>query len=403
MAHELQKTVDGSGCEHVEHPASPAKDSTDNSMNDGPPLPEGYFYSKEFLGSVSAACLGLLAGIAGFSFPAPVLAQINADIGPSNNITWASIVYTLCIAVGLTVVGRLGDVFGRRYVFIVGGLLAVIGSVVAATAQSVNILIAGMTFIGLGASTQVSYFYVIAELVPSQYRFLGNSVGYIFAIPGGAVSPALAHACILHTRPGWRALFYIILGFNSAALICWILFYHPPDFQMKHGDSRRRDYMRNFDYIGTVLLVSGLLLFLLGLQWGGSVYSWDSASVIATIVIGACTLIAFVLWECFGKLKEPLVPMRALRDVGFAAAVVTSGIGASLYYALSIVWPQMVAQVYTSDDFMEIGWEASIVGACWVLGEITSGVLAKYIGKIKQQCTLTLGVATIFLGCKFTL
>lgn len=65
--------------------------------------------------------------------------------------------------------------------------------------------------------------------------------------------------------------------------------------------------VKEFDYIGAFLFVTGFIVFLLGLSWGGSVYAWKSAHVIATMVVGGITLIIFALWETFGKLKEPLL------------------------------------------------------------------------------------------------
>ena len=89
-------------------------------------------------------------------------------------------------------------------------------------------------------------------------------------------------------------------------------------------------YIKNFDYVGTILYAGGLLIFLMGLSWGGSVYSWKSAHVIACIVVGFVALVALVSWESFATLKEPLVPMHLFRNGGWVSAVVVSGLGASL-------------------------------------------------------------------------
>jgi len=360
----------------------------------------GYFRSSLFLGSMTAVGMGLLSAIAGFGYVAPILTLINDDIGPSTNIVWVSLVYTLMIAIGLTVVGRFTDIFGRRYTFIGGGVLGVVGSIVCATAHSVNALIAGMTFIGLAASTQVSYFYVMAELVPMEYRFAGNAVMYIFAIPGGAFSPAIANSLIAHTKAGWRGCFWIVLGFNAVALACWVLFYRPPTFQMKHQGQRRRDYAKQFDYIGLVLFAAGLLVFLLGLSWGGSAYPWQSAYVIGPMVAGFVALVVFVLWECFAPIQEPLVPMRLVLNRAWIAAVVVSGIGASLYYCLAVLWPAMVSIIYPSGNTTKDGVNASVIGAGWVLGEIVSGFVAMPLKRLRYQCIVVLTLAGIFLGCK---
>lgn len=373
------------------------EDPVTESRND---LPVGYFRSSLFLGSMTAIGMGLLSAIAGFAYIAPILAVINNDIGPSSEVAWVAIVYTLMIAVGLTVVGRFTDIFGRRYTFIGGAGLALIGCIVSATAPSINALIAGMTLIGLGASTQVSYFYVSAELLPQQYRFVGNAVMYIFAIPGGAFAPAIANSAIIQTQGGWRTCFYILIGYNTAALACWVLFYRPPTFRMKHSSGSRLQYIKQFDFVGLVLFSGGLLIFLIGLQWGGVAYPWKSGHVIGTLVAGALALIVFVFWEIYAKLDEPLVPMQLLRSVPWAAAVVLSGIGASLYYALAIVFPAMVALIYTTGDSINDGLMASIVGAGWVAGEICSGFLAKPLKHVKLQCIITVVTAGVFLACE---
>lgn len=72
------------------------------------------------------------------------------------NYVWVSLSYTLTTAVALTIVGRISDIFGRRYIFIGGAAFGVIGSVVCATASTINTLIGGTVLIGLGAATQLS-------------------------------------------------------------------------------------------------------------------------------------------------------------------------------------------------------------------------------------------------------
>jgi MFS family permease len=111
-------------------------------------------------------------------YAAPILAQINADVGPDPRYVWISLVYTVTSAVWFPIVGRLGDIFGRRYIMITGAVMAIIGSIICATAKSVLTLIGGNVFLGSASAFQLSFSYVLQELLPMKYRYLG--VGLIY-------------------------------------------------------------------------------------------------------------------------------------------------------------------------------------------------------------------------------
>ncbi|KAH7130081.1 fungal trichothecene efflux pump-domain-containing protein [Dendryphion nanum] len=276
-------------------------------------LPPGYFTSKFFLGTMAGIGLGLMAG--------------------DPNIVWVALSYTLTSAVTLTIIGRVSDIFGRRWIFVGGAALGVLGAIICAVAQNVTTLIVGTTIMGIAAATQLSYFYVMGELVPMKYRLAGNAFCYLFCIPGSGVAP-------------------------------------------------------EFDYVGTLLYTGGLLIFMMGLSWGGSVYPWSSAYVIATIVVGLAALVAFVCYECFVDLKEPLVPMHIFSNYSWNASVILTGLGASVYYAFAIVWPSMVAVLYSDGGVMNAAWLSSLVGLCITIGQIVGGFSGKKIGHLKWQCVV---------------
>jgi hypothetical protein len=137
-------------------------------------VPPGYWHSVRFIGTVSAIVLAMSCGQGGFSLIAPVLGLINEDIGPDGNVIWVALVYLLTTSIGLVLVGRITDIFGRRWFFIGGNAIGTIGAIISATAPNVPALIAGMTFIGAGASTQLSYgcklFPVLFELRRTNLR-----------------------------------------------------------------------------------------------------------------------------------------------------------------------------------------------------------------------------------------
>jgi hypothetical protein len=117
---------------------------------------------------------------------------------------------------------------------------------------------------------------------------------------------------------------------NAVGTASWYFFYHPPTFEMKHGVGRKMQFVKDFDYVGTLMVTLGLLLFLMGLSWGGGLYPWKSVHVIATIVIGLLLLIAFALYETYMPLKEPLLPMHLLNNRGLILSILLWSIGASV-------------------------------------------------------------------------
>lgn len=110
-------------------------------------------------------------------------------------------------------------------------------------------------------------------------------------------------------------------------------------------------------------------------------------------------LVAFVLWEIYAPIKEPLIPMHLFLNGPWVAAVVLLGSGAGVYYAFSIVWPAQAAVLYGNGDTMKVGYMSTIVGVSIITGQVLAGVFAERIGKTRYQCMAAFLLGGIFLGC----
>lgn len=125
-----------------------------------------------------------------------------------------------------------------------------------------------------------------------------------------SVAPILSYTFIAYTKIQWRTCYWWCFAWEVATLILLYFFYHPPTFETKHtSDNKTRWQMvKEIDYVGLILFTAACLLVLLALQWGGGAYPWNSAGVIAPLVIGLVCFIALGFWEAYAPIKYPILP-----------------------------------------------------------------------------------------------
>lgn len=166
---------------------------------------------------------------------------------------------------------------------------------------------------------------------------------------------------------------------------------------MKHNRHSRMEFIKHFDYVGTFLVTLGLLLFFMGLSWGGQLHPWRSAHVIATIVVGAALLVAFGMYEAFAPLKEPLLPMHVTRNHNFMFAITIWSLGSGIYYAFAIIWPTMLVTLYgdAHADSMWPGYAALALNGGISFGEVIGAAVTKKRIHNIIQATLFIGAALL--------
>jgi MFS family permease len=231
------------------------------------------------------------------------------------------LVWTLSISVSFILVGRLSDLLGRRWFFVGGNAIGLLGTIVGATANTVPQLIGANALTGVAAAVQLSFAVVISELVPNKWR--GYCIGALFfsSMPFAAFGPVIARSFILHTSAGWRWSYYLNIIVSGITVVLFYLFYHPPTYSMLHARRSNKSVLKMLDVGGLVLFTAGLVLFLIGISWGGVVYPWKSGRVIGTIVGGAMILVVFVLYGMhlvMKWLKSSLTLARNLRRQGIS-------------------------------------------------------------------------------------
>jgi MFS family permease len=204
----------------------------------------------------------------------------------------------------------LSDLFGRKNIGMLSFILIMLGNIVCATAQSMNTFIVGSVFMGVGAGLgELIALAVAGEIAPTKNRgiYIGGMIMTILPF-----CPAVLYAQLVSYASTWRWVGLIIGGWSFIGLLLTFAFYWPPP---RHIGVSRSELLRRIDYVGGFLSAAGVTLVLVGLtlptqqQSSGQNNSWHSAPVLATIVVGGCSLVVFAIWE-WRFAKYPMFPAR---------------------------------------------------------------------------------------------
>ncbi|KAK6857350.1 trichothecene efflux pump [Apiospora arundinis] len=350
-------------------------------------MPAGYFRGAQFIGTVVATCTASICAYLAWVMPANTLSLIDADLGPSPDIGWVGTAYLLGNGIGFLLVGRLSDIFGRRWMVLTCNSLSTVGCVVGATAPTVGALIAATLLNGFAAAGQLSHQVVLGELVPNRLRGPIVTLVFLSSLPFAVFGPAIARLFILNTSSassgpgagpsrvgGWRWSFYLGIMFSVVTVVLYAVFYHPPRYEQLHVRGRSKwQQVRALDFGGLFLFCAGMTLFLVGLSWGGTAYPWRSAHVLGTLVVGIATLLAFGLYEQFVMHNHGIMPPRIFRSIEYVSIVMIATLSSMVYFSLTVLWPTLIGRVF-GEGVLAVGWQSSVVGGGVLLGQCLGGV-----------------------------
>lgn len=200
----------------------------------------------------------------------------------------------------------LSDLFGRKNIGMIAFILVIVGNVICATSQTMGTFIVGSIFMGIGAGIgELISLAVAGEIAPTKNRgiYIGGMIMTILPF-----CPAVLYAQLITYASTWRWVGLVIGGWSFIGLVLTFVFYWPPPRQANFS---RKELVRKIDYIGGFLSAAGITMFLVGLTLPAQAqgYKWSSAPVCANLIIGACCIIAFVIWE-WRFATNPMFPAR---------------------------------------------------------------------------------------------
>jgi MFS family permease len=279
-------------------------------------------------------------------------------------------------------VGPIADLLGRKVLFLIGLIVSATGAILCAATPNVGGFIVGQIFLGFGIITEeLLSIAVVAEIVPTSKRPLYAALNLCAIIPW---SPGTLYANWI-ANSSWRWIGCVLAIWNVITFVIIAWFYRPPPRVNALGLTRR-ELLGRIDFMGGFLCTTGLIFFLVGLNWGGQDYPWHSAHVISFLVTGVFVLIIFGLWEQFGA-KYPMFPKRIIHAPRpfFCMLFVIFAAGIN-YVPLVVFWPIQSISVYQANHTQN-GINTLPIGTCILGGAILSALL---LGIFKKHVTLTM-------------
>jgi EmrB/QacA subfamily drug resistance transporter len=318
--------------------------------------------------------------------------RIIADLGGFDRYTWVTTAYLLASTTVVPIVGRLSDMYGRKWFFTFGIIVFLVGSVLCGLSQTMTQIIVFRGLQGIGGGTMMANAFVsIGDLFPPAER--GKYQGYMGGVFGlsSIIGPALGG--FVTDALSWHWVFYINLPLGIPVVLLFMRFF--PSVRPS-GQAHR------IDYLGGALLILTILPLLLALSWGGVQYAWGSVQVAGLLVFSGVMATAFLVVET--RALEPIVPLgifcNRIVSVSMAAIFLT---GFTMFGAIVFIplffQGVLDASATNSGSFLTPMMLAVVVG-----GAISGEALSRFGGhyRIQSLIGLALMATGLFLLSRMT-
>ncbi|MFJ2903348.1 MFS transporter [Streptomyces sp. NPDC087212] len=302
-----------------------------------------------------------------------------------SNATWVLTSTLLSGAVATPIMGRLGDLFGKRRMLIASLSIMVVGALVSALTSQLLPMIVGRTLQGFAMGAIPLGIGLMRDMLPREK--LGSAMALMSSSIGVGGGLALPLAALIAQHADWHALFYGAAGLGVLSIVLTLLVV--PESPMRAEGT--------FDVLGAIGLSAGLVLFLLPIT-KGSDWGWTSATTLGLFAAAAAVLLLWGVMEL--RLKAPLVDLRTTaRPAVLFTNLASIMVGVS-FYVVSLVLPQLL-QLPKATGY---GLGQSMVTAGLLVAPLgltmmfTAPVYARLSAKYGPKITLILGMLIIAIG-----
>ncbi|MFF5531353.1 MFS transporter [Streptomyces cinerochromogenes] len=306
------------------------------------------------------------------------------DTAPSN-ATWVLTSTLLSGAVATPIMGRLGDLYGKRRMLVLSLAVMVVGALVSAVTSQLLLMIVGRTLQGFAMGAIPLGIGLMRDMLPREK--LGSAMALMSSSIGVGGGLALPAAALVAQHADWHALFYGAAGLGALAIVLTLL--AVPESPMRAEGS--------FDLLGALGLSTGLVLLLLPIT-KGSDWGWSSGT---TLGLFAGSIAVLLLWGVYElRVPAPLVDLRTTARPAVLFTNLASIMVGVAFYVVSLVLPQLL-QLPTATGY-GLGQSMVVAGLCVApLGltmMFTAPVYARLSARYGPKVTLIIGLLVIAIG-----
>ena len=329
-----------------------------------------YLNHRQILVVLSGLLAGVFLAALDMSIVGTALPRIVSDLGGLQLLSWVVTAYLLTSTASTPLWGKISDLYGRRPMFQLAIAVFVTGSVVAALAPSMAVLIGGRAVQGLGAGGLMALaLATIGDVIPPRER--GRYQGYFGAVFGTSSIAGPLLGGFFTDGPGWRWIFWINVPIGLAALVVTTR-------ALRRAPTVRREY--KIDYLGAAVVVAAVSSILLYTAWAGTEFGYGAPISLALLGAGVLLTGLFVLVEA--RAEEPIIPLRLFRNRVFTPTVIfTMLMGLAMFGG--IIYLPVYFQVVQGMSPTESGLALLPMMAGILLTSIGSGQLMTRTGRYK--------------------
>jgi len=342
-----------------------------------------------------------LLGALDMTILSTAMPQIIEELDGLELYAWVTTAYMLASTVLVPIYGKLGDLYGRKKILLIGISIFLLGSMLCGISgefgdlpllgDGMHQLIAFRAVKGIGgAALFTSAIGIVADLFPpmQRARFMGL-FGAVFGVAsvigpalGGFLTDFATVTLFGHEIAGWRWVFYANIPLGLIAL-AMVVFKMP---SLNHASGGK------IDYLGAVMLILTFVPFLLALTWGGSRYDWDS-TVIISMFSGSLTALLIFIWV-ESRTEDAIIPLDLFRNRVFAITNCASFIVSMAFLGVVMFMP-LFMQVVLGVNATNSGFSMFPLMGGLMFGSIVSGRLVSRTGQYKPLMVAGCGILII--------